>query len=278
MSDDKQKKKRLSKFSFEHDGAAVALVGDFQGGPANGVTTLITKSTDDITDSELEKALDDGPEKNSQSSAEGQDEDVEKRKHDYSDNKAEDEETKSKKRKEENSMTKENDVQKSELEVELQKAKEQLAQLEKAQEEAEQVKQEKADLEKSLGEVNKTVEVLKAAEEKRKNAEYLEKAQQHSLVVTEENPATELAKSLRIAEDTEGCESLVKAFEAYREMFEKEGALEEIGKSKTDDQPTGSKLDVAIEKAKKEHSVDYMKALEIVQNEHPELFAEEYSA
>lgn len=50
-------KKRLSKFNFEDDGAAVALVGSFQGGPANGVTTLITKSTKDVTDEEIRKAL-----------------------------------------------------------------------------------------------------------------------------------------------------------------------------------------------------------------------------
>ncbi|MBG23666.1 MAG: hypothetical protein CMF22_10110 [Idiomarinaceae bacterium] len=177
---------------------------------------------------------------------------------------------------EETQMTKEADIQKSEVEIELEKAREQLAELEKAKEDAEKAKQEKADLEKSFKEVNETVAVLKAAEERRKEEHYLAKAKEHTLVVTEENPAEELAKALRIAEETEGCEALVKAFEAYRDTATKGDMLEEIGKAKTDDQPSGSKLDAAIEKAKEAHSVDYLKALDIVQREQPELFAEEY--
>jgi predicted transcriptional regulator len=38
-------KRRLSNITFEHEGAHVALVSTKQGGPANGVTTLITKSS-----------------------------------------------------------------------------------------------------------------------------------------------------------------------------------------------------------------------------------------
>lgn len=49
----KAKKKRLSKFNFEDEGAAVALVSPDQGGPANGVTTLLTKATKDV---KVEKA------------------------------------------------------------------------------------------------------------------------------------------------------------------------------------------------------------------------------
>ena len=52
--------------------------------------------------------------------------------------------------------------------------------------------------------------------------------------------------------------------------------FEEIGKSKTDDQPSGSALDVAIEKAQQEHSVGYLEAMDIVKKKQPELFAEEY--
>lgn len=38
-------KRRLSDLSFESEGSSVALVSQSQGGPANGVTTLVTKST-----------------------------------------------------------------------------------------------------------------------------------------------------------------------------------------------------------------------------------------
>lgn len=50
-------KRRLTDISFDHEGAHVALVGKFQGGPANGMTTLITKATDDISEEALDKAM-----------------------------------------------------------------------------------------------------------------------------------------------------------------------------------------------------------------------------
>lgn len=39
-------KRRLTNIKFEHEGAHVALVGKHQGGPANGVTTLVYKALD----------------------------------------------------------------------------------------------------------------------------------------------------------------------------------------------------------------------------------------
>jgi len=54
MTDKAQR--RLSNFNFEAEGSHVALVGKHQGGPANGVTTLLTKATKDITEEQLEKA------------------------------------------------------------------------------------------------------------------------------------------------------------------------------------------------------------------------------
>lgn len=48
--------RRLSDIKFEHEGAHVALVGKHQGGPANGITTLITKATNNITQEQVEKA------------------------------------------------------------------------------------------------------------------------------------------------------------------------------------------------------------------------------
>lgn len=51
-----QARKRLSNFNFEGSGSHVALVGKHQGGPANGVTTLLTKATNEITDEQVDKA------------------------------------------------------------------------------------------------------------------------------------------------------------------------------------------------------------------------------
>lgn len=50
-------KRKLSNFSFESEGSHVALVGKFQGGPANGVTTLVTKATNDISQEEVKESL-----------------------------------------------------------------------------------------------------------------------------------------------------------------------------------------------------------------------------
>lgn len=48
--------RRLTDIKFEHEGAHVALVGKHQGGPANGITTLITKATNSITQEHIDKA------------------------------------------------------------------------------------------------------------------------------------------------------------------------------------------------------------------------------
>jgi hypothetical protein len=50
-------KRKLFNFSFEHSGAHVALVGKAVGGPANGRTTLLMKSTNDITDTDVKEHL-----------------------------------------------------------------------------------------------------------------------------------------------------------------------------------------------------------------------------
>lgn len=54
MSD--KAKRRLTDIKFDHEGGHVALVGKHQGGPANGITTLVFKATNDIPDSLVEKA------------------------------------------------------------------------------------------------------------------------------------------------------------------------------------------------------------------------------
>ena len=49
-------KRRLTDIKFEHEGAHVALVSKHQGGPANGITTLVTKATNNITQEQIAKA------------------------------------------------------------------------------------------------------------------------------------------------------------------------------------------------------------------------------
>lgn len=48
--------RRLTNINFEQEGAHVALVGKHQGGPANGITTLVTKATDKIEQTIVDKA------------------------------------------------------------------------------------------------------------------------------------------------------------------------------------------------------------------------------
>lgn len=50
-------KRKLSRFNFEASGSHVALVGPRVGGAANQWTTLLTKSTDDITPEQVEESL-----------------------------------------------------------------------------------------------------------------------------------------------------------------------------------------------------------------------------
>lgn len=49
-------KRRLTEISFDHEGAHLALVGPSVGGPANGVTTLVTKAVGNVSEEEIEKA------------------------------------------------------------------------------------------------------------------------------------------------------------------------------------------------------------------------------
>jgi len=54
MSD--KAKRRLTDIKFDHEGGHVALVGKHQGGPANGITTLVFKATNDVPNDIVEKA------------------------------------------------------------------------------------------------------------------------------------------------------------------------------------------------------------------------------
>jgi hypothetical protein len=54
MSD--KAKRRLTDIKFDHEGGHVALVGKHQGGPANGISTLVFKATNDVPNDIVEKA------------------------------------------------------------------------------------------------------------------------------------------------------------------------------------------------------------------------------
>lgn len=57
MTDKQKAKRRLTDFNFEGAGSHVALVHKDQGGPANLTTTLLTKSTNGITDQQVASQL-----------------------------------------------------------------------------------------------------------------------------------------------------------------------------------------------------------------------------
>lgn len=56
MTDKIKAKRKLSNFDFNRQGAAVALVGPHQGGPANATTVLTLKATNDVPNDIVEKA------------------------------------------------------------------------------------------------------------------------------------------------------------------------------------------------------------------------------
>ncbi len=212
-------KKRLSKFNFEDDGAAVALVGKFQGGPANGVTTLITKSTSDITDEELNKALDE-PEENLTSSVESGDEDVV--------TKAEDD----KPTNEEVNMTQE-EIQEMINKAAGDLAKEQVAEIEKA-------------YEAKIEATDKELQVLKAAHETRTEQEYLNKAADYAQFLGEDADKAAIAKALRAVEGLEEAAPLMDVLKALKDVAAKDDLLEEVGKSATEAQPTDFEAKVEV--------------------------------
>jgi hypothetical protein len=56
MTEKVRARRRIKKFDFTGDSAAIALVSEAQGGPANGVLTLITKSNKRVSEEFLRKA------------------------------------------------------------------------------------------------------------------------------------------------------------------------------------------------------------------------------
>lgn len=212
-------KKRLSKFNFEDEGAAVALVGKFQGGPANNVTTLITKSTSDISEEELNKALDES-ETDLTSSVESEGEDVVTKAEDV------------KQTKEEVEMTQE-EIQEMIAKAAGDLAKEQVEAIEKAYAE----KAEKAE---------KELNVLKAAHDARVHQEYLVKAAELAAFVGEDADKEAIAKALRAVEAIEEAAPLLQVLKALKDTASKDELFEEVGKSATEEQPSDFESKVEV--------------------------------
>ena len=55
---DPNKRQRLKKFDFSGEGSAMHLVADFQGGPANGETVIMTKASNTLTFEQIAKTAD----------------------------------------------------------------------------------------------------------------------------------------------------------------------------------------------------------------------------
>ena len=228
---DTAKKKRLSKFNFEYDGAAVALVGDFQGGPANGVTTLITKATEDITSGDLEKALGETPKDFSSSVQDG--ENVVSKTED---------DTISKTKEDDSEMTEQ--VTETNLEEQIEKAAEAIV--------AKRLEALEKSYEEKLQEQSKEVELLKARETAREKQEYLAKAEEFAKYLGEEADKEAIAKAIQSVEQSEDAKPVLDILKSLKGMVEQtdDKLFEEVGKSTTQDQPTDMETKVeALQKS-----------------------------
>lgn len=236
--------RRLSDISFEDEGSHVALVGDFQGGAANGFTTLVTKATKEVSDEELQNALD----------------------------KTDINKSETKKETNMSTMTAEQ-VQEAITKALADNAKETESLIEKAKLEA------KEEAEAKFSAQAAELEVLKALEDSRKDAKYAEIAKAHKTVLGDNVEEADLVKALKGAEGVESMAVLVKALEDYKNIIKNADKLVEIGKSSTPDQlnTSESKLDVAVTKYRAEHNVSEAQAMKALSESQPELFSELYA-
>lgn len=231
--------RKLSDINFEDEGSHVALVGDFQGGAANGFSTLITKATNEVSDEDLQNALENDINKS-------QTEEVENTM---------------------STMTAEQ-VQEAITKALADSAKETEALIAKAkQEAADEAKAKFAAQEAEL-------QVLKAMEDSRKEAKFADVAKSHKAVLGDAVEEAELVKALKDAESVESLATLVKALEDYKNIVKNADKLVEIGKSNTNPQPTDAqaKVDAAITKYRSEHNVSEAEATDAIAKAQPELF------
>jgi hypothetical protein len=237
--------RKLSDINFEDEGSHVALVGDFQGGAANGFSTLITKATNEVSDEDLQNALEN---------------DI---------NKSQTEEV-------DNTMSTMTTEQVQEMITKALAAKEVESKeaIEKAVKEAEEKSEAKFSTQAA------ELQVLKALEDGRKEAKYADIAKSHKTYLGESVEEADLIKALKDSESVESLAVLVKALEDYKNIVKNADKLVELGKSNTKPQPTGSeaKLDAAITKYRSEHNVTEAVAMKALSESQPELFSELYSA
>jgi hypothetical protein len=238
--------RKLSDINFEDEGSHVALVGDFQGGAANGFSTLITKATNEVSDEDLQNALEQN--------------DI---------NKSQTEEVDTNM----STMT-EDQVKEAITKALADNAKETETLIAKA-------KQEAADeAEAKFSAQAAELQVLKALEDGRKEAKYADIAKSHKTYLGESVEEADLIKALKDSESVESLAVLVKALEDYKNIVKNADKLVELGKSNTKPQPTSSeaKLDAAITKYRSEHNVTEAVAMKALSESQPELFSELYSA
>lgn len=236
--------RKLSDINFEDEGSHVALVGDFQGGSANGFSTLITKATNEVSDEDLQNALEN---------------DI---------NKSQTEEV-------DTNMSTMTTEQVNEMIVKALAAKE--AESKEAIEKAVKAAEEKSEAKFSAQ--NAELQVLKALEDGRKEVKYADIAKSHKTYLGESVEEADLIKALKDSESVESLAVLVKALEDYKNIVKNADKLVELGKSNTKPQPTGSeaKLDAAITKYRSENNVTEAVAMKALSESQPELFAELYA-
>lgn len=236
--------RKLSDINFEDEGSHVALVGDFQGGAANGFSTLITKATTEVSDEDLQNALEN---------------DINKSQTEEVDNTM-------------STMTTEQ-VQEAITKALADNAKETETLIAKAKQEA------KDEAETKFSAQAAELQVLKALEDGRKDAKYADIAKANKAVLGDSVEEADLVKAFKEAETIESMATLVKANADLLHIIKNADKLVEVGKSNTAPQPTGaeSKLDAAITKYRSEHSVTEAVAMKALSESHPELFEELYA-
>jgi len=250
--------RKLSDISFEAEGSHMALVGDFQGGAANGFNVLVTKSTDEVSDEELQNAL----EQDKQTIKSNQE--VENPMSTMTEDQVQ------------AAITKALEAKDASYAEAIQKAlsakdaehKEAIEKAVKASEET--VASKYAGQEAELN-------VLKALEDGRKEAKFTEIAKSHVAVLGEAVTEADLMKALKEADGVETLATLTKALEAYAHIVKNADKLVEVGKSTLRDQTSESKSDVAVAKYAADNKVTIAKAYEALVTSNPELFAEDFA-
>lgn len=250
--------RKLSDISFEAEGSHMALVGDFQGGAANGFNVLLTKATDEVSDEELQNAL----EQDEQTIKSNQEVEIPM-------STMTEEQVQA-------AVTKALEAKDADYAAAIQKA---LA--EKDAEQKDAIEKAVKGAEEALLAKHATqdaeLQVLKALEDSRKEAKFTEIAKSHMSVLGEAVTEADLMKALKEADGVETLATLTKALEAYAHIVKNADKLVEVGKSTLREQTSESKADIAVAKYAEENKVSIAKATEALATSNPELFTEYFA-